>query len=77
MSSTLKWTLIALGAMFFISLVRWWIPLRRLFTRPSQSESPPAILSEELDPVTLHNWVQSVAHAEEEPPARHDEGDGR
>jgi hypothetical protein len=77
MGSTLKWTLIALGAMFFISLVRWLIPIRRLFTRPGQSESPPMSTAEELDPVALDNWVQSVAHADDELPARDHESDGR
>jgi hypothetical protein len=77
MGSTLKWTLIALGAMFFISLLRWLIPLRRLFIRPRQSESSHVVPSEELDPVVLHNWVQSVARVDDERPARHDEIEGQ
>ncbi len=77
MGSTLKWTLIALGAMFFISLLRWLLPLRRLFSRPVRSENLPVIPSEDLDPVALNKWVQSVAHADDEPPAGHDESEGR
>jgi hypothetical protein len=77
MSSTLRWTLIGLGAMFFISLLRWLIPLRRLFTRPVPSERPPVRGPEELDTIALNHWVQSVAHGDDEPAARRDESDGR
>ncbi len=60
MGSTLRWTLIGLGAMFFISLVRWLIPLRRIFTRPGANVEPRTIVKDELDPGHLDAWVQSV-----------------
>jgi hypothetical protein len=66
MSSTLTWTLILLGVMFFISLVRWLIPLRRLFTRPGPSIELGRIVKDEFDAGDLVAWVQSVAHAKDE-----------
>jgi hypothetical protein len=62
MSPTLRWTLIALGAMFFISLVRWSVQFRRVLARPDRSDSTRTIRTDELDPVALDEWVQSVAH---------------
>lgn len=65
MSPTLRWTLIALAAMFFVSLARWLVQLRRFVARPERSESIQKIRTDELDPVALDEWVQAVAHEDE------------
>jgi hypothetical protein len=65
MTPTLCWTLIALAAMFFISLVRWIVPLRRLFTPPDPFEPPKRMPTNDLDPRALDAWVRSVGHEDE------------
>jgi len=77
MNSTLRWTLIALGAMFVISMARWVVQLRRLFTRPDRFESPKTSPTDELDPAALDHWVQTVAHADSDPPGPERGHDGR
>ncbi len=64
-SPTLRWTLIALAAMFFVSLARWIIQLRRFVARSDRSASTQTIRTDELDPVALDEWVQAVAHEDE------------
>ena len=60
-NATLRWTLIALGAMFVLSLARWMYQLVRVFKAPSVS---PLIASasptEEIDPEDLDAWVHSM-----------------
>jgi hypothetical protein len=57
----LRWSLIAIGVMFVISLGRWAYQLVRLFTAPPvspllSSRSP----AEEIDSATLEDWAQSM-----------------
>ncbi len=77
MNPTLRWTLIGLGVMFVISMARWVVQLRRLFTRPAQLESSIASPTDELDPVDLNHWVQSVAHSDSDLPAPEPGPDGQ
>ena len=65
MSPTLRWTLIALAAMFVISLARWLVQLRRFAARPDRSELAQTIRTDELDPVALDEWVQAVAREDD------------
>jgi hypothetical protein len=65
MSPTLRWTLIALAAMFVVSLVRWITQLRRVVARSDRSEPTKSIRTDELDPVALDEWVQAVAHEDD------------
>jgi hypothetical protein len=60
-NSTLRWSLIAIGVMFVISLGRWGYQLYRLFTAPPLSPllshgSP----TEEVDASTLEEWAHSM-----------------
>jgi hypothetical protein len=64
MSTTLRWTLIALSVMFGISLIRWIIQLRRLFAASDPFEPTKPAPAGELDPRALDAWVQSVAREE-------------
>jgi hypothetical protein len=64
-NSTLRWSLIAIGGMFLISLVRWAYQLYRLFTAPPVSplltaRSP----ADEIDTSTLEDWVHSMSPAD-------------
>ena len=60
-NSTLRWSLIAIGLMFVVSLGRWAYQLYRLFTVPPVSPllsagSPP----DEIDTLALDDWVHSM-----------------
>jgi hypothetical protein len=65
MSATLRWTLIALAAMFVISLARWIVQLRRFVASSDRSESTRTTRTDELDPIALDEWVQAVAHEDD------------
>jgi hypothetical protein len=60
--SMLWWSLVIIGAMFFISLGRWAYQLIRVFNPPPGSSlvstSPP---TEEIDPKALSTWVHSMS----------------
>jgi hypothetical protein len=77
MSPMLRWSLIILGAMFFLTLVRWIFQLRRFFAPPERFE-PPSMASthdDQLDPRALDAWVRSVGREDDRDPAHdHDEG---
>jgi hypothetical protein len=64
-STTLRWSLIALGALFCVSLLRWIFQLRRLFAAPRPIESPRFTPTDQLEPGALDAWVQAVAQADE------------
>jgi hypothetical protein len=66
MSPTLRWTLIVLAAMFFVSLARWIVQLRRLVASPDRSESTKTIRTDELDPIALDEWVQAVGREDDD-----------
>jgi len=64
-NTTLQWSLVVIGALFFISLGRWIYQLRR-FTRPSFAPLPStSVASDEIDPSSLNAWVQSMAPGDE------------
>jgi len=65
-NTTLWWSLLILGALFFISLARWIYQLRRLFTSPGVAPLPsPRAANEEIDPSSLNAWVRSMAPGDE------------
>ena len=58
----MRWSLIAIGVMFVISLGRWAYQLYRLFTAPPVSPLlAPGSPTEEIDPSTLDDWVHSMS----------------
>jgi hypothetical protein len=70
-NSTLRWSLIAIGVMFFVSLLRWGYQLYRLFTAsPVSPLMTPGSPVEEIDPGRLDDWVHSMA-----PEGEHDDPD--
>jgi hypothetical protein len=64
-NNRLKWSLWVICAMFFVSLGRWIFQLQRLFTAPKLSPKLPP--NEEIDPVSLNAWAQSLASEDDEP----------
>jgi hypothetical protein len=65
-NTTLRWSLLILGALFFISLARWIYQLRRLFTPPGVAPLPsPRAVNQEIDPASLNAWVRSMAPDDE------------
>jgi hypothetical protein len=65
-NTTLRWSLVVLGALFCITLVRWIYPLRRLFRRPGVAPAPsPRTPNDEIDPSRFSEWVRSMASREE------------
>jgi hypothetical protein len=61
-NTTLRWSLVVLGALFFISLARWIYQLRRFFSpHRVTSVASPRAATEEIDPATLNEWVRSMA----------------
>jgi hypothetical protein len=74
-NTTLRWSLMAIAAMFVISAGRWAFQLYRLFTAPPAS---PLLLArspaEEIDPSALNEWAQSMG-PEDESIADGDESD--
>jgi hypothetical protein len=73
MSTTLRLTLIGLGAMFFLSLVRWIVQVRRFFTPPDPFKPTKTARTDELDPRAFNDWVRSVAECDDANPARDEE----
>ena len=70
-NSMIRWTLIILGVMFALSLVRWIFQLRRFLNPPSRGLATLAKpKSEEIDPASLDAWVKSVAPGEVHAPGR-------
>jgi hypothetical protein len=65
-NSLLRWSLIIVGVLFFVSLARWIFQLKNFLNPPTRSPliSPQAV-SEEIDPASLDAWVQSVAPQDE------------
>ena len=78
-NSTLRWTLIILGVLFFASMIRWIFQLRKFLSPQSRlvSSSAKPVVSDEIDPVGLDAWVRSVGPEEGPHASDHDEGDAR
>jgi hypothetical protein len=64
--STLKWTLILLAAMIVISFARWIATLGRFLGRRGPASTGIAPPTDQIDPATLEQWVQSVATGDDE-----------
>jgi len=61
-NTTLRWSLLIIGALFFVSLARWIYQLRRLFSPRGVAPLPsPKAASEEIDPSSLNAWARSMA----------------
>ena len=74
-SSLLRWTVVILGVLFFLSLGRWIFQLRKFLSPPSRSSlasSDP--VNDEIDPAKLDAWVRSVAPEESHAPIRFGRG---
>lgn len=67
---TLRWSLIAIGVMFLISLGRWAYQLFRLFTAPAVSPLvSPGSPTEEIDSSRLEDWVHAMgSHGDDDGP---------
>jgi hypothetical protein len=60
-NTMLRWSLIAIGVMFFISLARWTYQLLRLFNpRPASPLLSTTSPIEEIDPRALDAWALSM-----------------
>jgi hypothetical protein len=60
-NATLRWSLVAIGAMFLFSLARWMYQLVRAFTAPpALPRGATAAPTEEIDPQDLDAWVHSM-----------------
>ena len=63
--STLNWTLILLGCMIVITLIRWLVSLGRSMGRrgtlPARYSSP----TDQIDAASLEHWVRNVGEVEE------------
>ena len=60
-NALLHWTLVAIAAMFFVSLGRWVYQLYRVVAAPPASPLRSHYApSEEIDPATLEQWVHSA-----------------
>jgi hypothetical protein len=72
-NATLRWSLIAIGAMFLFSLARWMYQLVRVVRAPPASPLK-AIASpaEEIDPQDLDAWVHSMGPDDDSTPDQDD-----
>lgn len=61
--STLQWTLIILGCLIFVNLMRWLVRLAQFLRRRGTpaAERPPAARTDSIEPVELDRWLQSVS----------------
>ena len=60
-NSLLRWSLIIVGVLFFVSLGRWVLQLKSFLNpRPRSPLSSPQSVTEEIDPARLNAWVQSL-----------------
>jgi hypothetical protein len=77
-NSTLRWSLIAIGAMFAFSLARWIYQLLRAIKAPPASpllaKSSP---TEEINPHDLAAWVNSMAPEDDDAADDQDDTNGR
>jgi hypothetical protein len=64
-NSMLRWSLLAIGVMFVISLLRWGYQMTRLVTAPTVS---PLVMAgspiQEIDSSTLEDWVHSMSESD-------------
>jgi hypothetical protein len=65
--STLKWMLVLLAAMFFITLARWLATLGRAAGHRGQSLARLASPNDRIDAATLEQWVRNAGEEKEAP----------
>jgi hypothetical protein len=73
--STLKWTLVLLAFMFFVTLTRWIATLGRSFGRRDGPKARFTSPSDEIDAATLEQWVRNAGDEEAAPVERFPESD--
>jgi hypothetical protein len=77
-NATLRWSLVAIGAMFVFSLARWMYQLVKVFNAPPSSPlRATASPTEEIQPEDLAAWVHSMEHEDGDSTAEQDETDER
>jgi hypothetical protein len=68
-SSLLRWTVVILGVLFFLSLGRGILQLRNFLRPPAKSSLTTSVpVNDEIDPAKLDAWVRSVAPEESHAP---------
>ena len=68
-NSMLRWSVIILGILFFLSLGRWIFQLRKFLSPPSRSSlASNEPVNDEIDPARLDAWVRSVGPEESHAP---------
>lgn len=60
----LFWSLVVLGAMFFLSLARWTYQLFHFLSGPRSTRANAIHPTDDIPPEDLSAWVESVAHKE-------------
>jgi hypothetical protein len=65
-SGRLLWSLLVLGVLFCISLLRWGAQLFRFFTSSPAPYVPTSFPSEDIPPGELNAWVESVSKPDDE-----------
>jgi hypothetical protein len=77
-NATLRWSLIAIGAMFVFSLARWMYQLVRVFRAPPSAPFlAAASRNDEIHPEDLEAWVHSMGPEGNDSTADPDETDER
>jgi hypothetical protein len=64
--STLKWTLVLLGIMFLVTLIRWIATLGRSLGRRDRPSSAFTSPSDEIDAAALEQWVRKSGEEDQE-----------
>ena len=67
-NSSRRLTLIGLGVMFFLLIVRWAVQLRGLFTRRTALQTGKSTPKDDLDPAALSHWLEKVGQEDSELP---------
>jgi hypothetical protein len=73
--STLKWTLVLLAFMFFVTLARWIATLGRSFGRRDGPKARFTSPSDEIDAAALEQWVRNAGDEDAAPVERVPESD--
>ncbi|WP_165071494.1 hypothetical protein [Paludisphaera rhizosphaerae] len=64
----LFWSMVVLGAMFLISLLRWVYQMLNFLAFPHRRGTPERTFNDEIPPEDLQSWVESQTDPEDQPP---------
>lgn len=67
----LRWSLVAIAAMFFISMSRWIYQLTRYLSGPRRRSDHRPPVTDDIHPEDLQSWVESQGETGEAPPEDH------